>query len=89
MAKRNNKDLLQSYIFTTAKYDFSVYEKRILYRQIEIEQQLLEGKSVGKDVKIDTNLWGDKRYTIPLKWLLKDENDKNHTQIKKVFISLR
>lgn len=89
MAKRNNKDLLQSYIFTTAKYDFSVYEKRILYRQIEIEQQLLEGKSVGKDVKIDTNLWGDKRYTIPLKWLLKDENDKNYTQIEKAFRSLR
>jgi len=90
MAKRkDNKDLIHSYIFTTAKYDFSVYEKRILYRQIEIEQQLLEGKKISDGVKIDTNLWGDKRYTIPLKWLLKDENDKNYMQIAKAFKSLR
>jgi len=87
--KRNNKDLIQSYIFTTAKYDFSAYEKRIIYRQIEIEQALLEGKKIGKGVKIDTNLWGDKRYTIPLRWLLKDEKDKNYTQIAKAFKSLR
>jgi len=40
-------------------------------------------------VKIDTNLWGDKRYTIPLKLLLKDEEDKNYTQITKAFKSLR
>jgi len=87
--KKNNKDLIQSYIFTTAKYDFSVYEKRILYRQIEIEQALIEGKEIGKGIKIDTNLWGDKRYTIPLKWLLKDENDRNYTQITKAFKNLR
>jgi len=87
--KNNNKDLIQSYIFTTAKYDFSVYEKRILYRQIEIEQQLLEGQKISVGVKIDTNLWGDKRYTIPLKWLLKDEHDKNYTQIEKAFKRLR
>jgi len=87
--KRDNKDLIHSYIFTTAKYDFSVYEKRILYRQIEIEQQLLEGKKIGEGVKIDTNLWGDKRYTVPLRILLKDEQDKNYTQIEKAFRSLR
>lgn len=87
--KKNNKDLIQSYIFTTAKYDFSAYEKRIIYRQIEIEQALLEGQKIGDGVKIDTNLWGDKRYTIPLKWLLKDEKDKNYSQISKAFKSLR
>jgi len=32
MAIINNKDLIQSYIITTAKYDFSVPEKRIIYR---------------------------------------------------------
>lgn len=87
--KKDNKDLIHSYIFTTAKYDFSAYEKRILYRQIEIEQQLLEGEKISEGVKIDTNLWGDKRYTIPLKLLLKDEDDKNYAQIEKAFKSLR
>lgn len=89
MEDDKNKDLIQSYIFTTAKYDFSVFEKRILYRQIEIEQQLLEGKKIGQGVKIDTNLWGNKRYTIPLQMLLKDDTDKNYKQITKAFRSLR
>lgn len=86
--KKDNKDLIQSYIFTTAKYDFSIYEKRIIYRQIEIEQQLLEGQKIGQGMKMDLNLWGNKRYTIPLKLLLKDENDKNYRQIKLAFDSL-
>ena len=28
-------NVLQSYILTTARYDFNVYEKRILYRIVE------------------------------------------------------
>ena len=32
LIKDGVKDQIQSYIMTTAKYDFSVYEKRILYR---------------------------------------------------------
>ena len=27
-----NKNVIQSYMLTAARYDFSVYEKRILYR---------------------------------------------------------
>lgn len=38
MAVIKNKDVLQSYIVTTARYDFSVYEKRILYRIVEVLQ---------------------------------------------------
>ena len=46
--KINNKEVLQSYILTTAKYDYSVYEKRILYRIIEQLQSLIEGKELNK-----------------------------------------
>lgn len=88
MAVIKNKEVLQSYIITAAKYDFSIYEKRILYRQIEIEQELLQGKKIRKGVIIETNLWKDKKYTIPVKWLLKDEEDKNHYQIRKAFKAL-
>jgi len=60
-----------------------------LYRQIEeIEQQLLEGHKIGKGIKIDTNLWGNKRYTIPLKLLLSNSSDKNYKQIDIAFKSL-
>ena len=88
MAVIKNKEVLQSYIITAAKYDFSIYEKRILYRQIEIEQELLQGQKIRKDVAVETNLWKDKKYTIPVKMLLKDEDDKNHYQIRKAFKAL-
>lgn len=42
----NNKDVIQSYIMTTAKYDFSADEKRILLRLVETWQYLLEGKEL-------------------------------------------
>ena len=44
--KINNKELIQSYILTTAKYDYSVYEKRILYRIVE---QLGVSRRFGKN----------------------------------------
>lgn len=89
MAKADNKLMFQSYIFTTAKYDFSIYEKRILYRQIEIEQALLNNEALKDCIKIDTNLWGDKKYTIPISMLLSGKEDKNHYQIKKAFKDLK
>ena len=38
-----NKELIQSYIFTAAKYDFTAYEKRIMYRLVECAQKEIEG----------------------------------------------
>lgn len=88
MALVNSKEVLQSYIITSAKYDFSIYEKRILYRQIEIEQELLLGQKIRPGVKIETNLWNDKKYTMPIQMFLNGEEDKNHARIKKAFNSL-
>ena len=42
----NNKDLIQSYILTTARYEYTVYGKRILYRLVEMAQSDLEGKKL-------------------------------------------
>ena len=44
-SKIDKKELIQSYIITTAKYDFNVYEKRIVYRIVELLQEMLEGKT--------------------------------------------
>ena len=52
----NNKDIIQSYIMTTAKYDFSADEKRILLRLVETWQHLLEGKELNG--KIERDLFG-------------------------------
>ena len=89
--KINNKEVLQSYILTTAKYDYSVYEKRILYRIIEQLQSLLESKTLNKGYSLkeykhsDINLF---EFTFPFSAFKKNDDDKNHTQIKKALLSL-
>lgn len=71
--------MFQSYLFSASKYNFNVYEKRILYRMIDFEQRMINQDALDKSVKIDVNLWGDKEYTIPMTMLLsadEDDNDK-------------
>lgn len=88
MAKVNNKDVLQSYIMTTAKYDFSVYEKRILYRIIETLQGNIDGLKLNAKHSIRIDLFGDAVLVMPISSFLKDEEDKNYTQVKKAFTDL-
>jgi len=88
MAKVSNKDVLQSYIITTAKYGFSVYEKRILYRIIETLQGNIEGLKLNSKHSLKIDLFGDAVLTMPISAFLKDEEDKNHTQVKKAFTDL-
>lgn len=83
MAKVNNKDVFQSYIMTTAKYDFSVYEKRILYRIIETLQENIDGLKLNAKHSVRIDLFGDAVLVMPISSFLKDEEDKNYTQVKK------
>ena len=34
----SSRQVVQSYIFTTALYDFNVYEKRVLYNLVKLAQ---------------------------------------------------
>lgn len=86
--KISSKELIQSYIVTTAKYDFSVYEKRILYRIIEKIQFELEGESLKGQI-IPQNLFGDRQMSIPVNQFLNGENDKNYARVKKALTDLR
>ncbi len=87
--KTINKEVIQSYIMTTAKYDFSVYEKRILYRIIETTQKLLNGKKLNKGYSIEKTLFDDRLVSIPISAILNGEEDKNHYQVRKALTSLR
>ena len=89
MAKTKNKDIIQSYIITTAKYDFSVYEKRILYRIVEMNQELLEGKTLDASFKVSEDLFGDREYIMPVSAFLKENDTTNYKEVKKAFLSLR
>jgi plasmid replication initiation protein len=42
---------------------------------IEFEQRMISQQALDKAVKIDTNLWGDKKYTIPMSLLLSSDED--------------
>lgn len=86
--KLNNMDLIQSYILTAAKYDYSVYEKRILYRILETLQKLTGGKKLDQKHHVDLTLFKDYVITMPVKDFLKDENDENYARAKQALLSL-
>lgn len=90
MAIINNKDVLQSYILTAAKYDYSVHEKRILYRLVELAQSEIEGLSfcAGDCKKIQHDLFGYVDIEMPVSSILVNEKDKNHTVAKRALESL-
>lgn len=87
--KISNKDVIQSYILTTAKYDFNVYEKRVMYRLVEIAQADLEGKKLLPGYRIDKTLFEDRIVTLPIKAFLNGEKDKNHKLVKEALTELR
>lgn len=84
----NNKQVFQSYVLTTAKYDFSPYEKRIMYRLIELAQKEIEGIKLKDNLRkiIPTNF--GREITMPVSDILKDEQDKHYTIAKAAFRSL-
>lgn len=96
-------ELIQSYIMTTSRYDFSVYEKRVLYRIIQMFQEVMSGKEVSKkydmnelvlstknnvSYNITKTLFGDAIIKMPLNLFCIDSHDKNHRRIKNAFKSL-
>ena len=86
--KISNKDVIQSYLFTTARYNFDVYEKRILYRLVELCQPQLEGQGLNDKLSINHDLWGNRDVKVPISMLLNKERDTNHFRIKKALRSL-
>lgn len=86
--KNVDKNLIQSYILTTAKYDYTAYEKRILYRVIELMQELTEGRKLNQKYSVQTNIFGDVDVQMPVSAFLKDENDQNYGIAKKSLKSL-
>jgi plasmid replication initiation protein len=83
-----NKKLIQDYVLTSAKFDFSTYEKRILYRIIEFTQEDLEEKKLEDSEMIQTNTFGDRVLKMSLSDFKKHQCDNNYIEIKKALTSL-
>lgn len=83
-----NKNILQSYIFTAAKYDFTAYEKRIMYRLVECAQKEIEGIKIKDNMHKIQPVQLGREITLPTSSILRDEKDENYTIAKKAFLSL-
>jgi hypothetical protein len=84
-----NKDLIQSYIITASRYDYSVPEKRILYRIVEMLQGYTQGKVLNNKYSITKNIFDDVDIIMPVSAFLKNEDSTNHAEVKKAMKSLQ
>jgi hypothetical protein len=79
---------MQSYIVTTARYDFSVYEKRIFYRIVEMMQTVLTGQKLNQKCRIDKQLFDLYEVEMPVSAVLINDEDTNHARIKEALLSM-
>lgn len=62
--EQDSRDIVQSYMITTARYKFSPTEKRIMYRIIEAGQDLIEGRQLRGHISVQRNLLNDKEVSM-------------------------
>lgn len=83
------RQVVQSYIATTAMYDFNVYEKRVMYNLVRLAQSQIEGVVLTDNLhKICHDMKGYVHVTLPLSDFLADDEDKNHRRVKDALKSL-
>ena len=83
-----SKALIQIYLVTTARYNFDVYQKRLLYRIAELLQPYFEGQKLDTGYSINANVFDDLTIKMPLSSILNSEQDKNHALAKKSLANL-
>lgn len=67
----SKREVIQSFLITSARYKFSLYEKRVLSRIITELQPMLEGKHLNG--KVERSLFGDIKVEMPLSYLRGDD----------------
>jgi len=82
----NDKKIIQSRVLTQAKYNFTIDEKRIIYRIMEAAQNSLKGTHLHG--KLDINLLGDAELTFGLSEFIPEGVERNNAEIKKALFSL-
>jgi len=86
--RNDNIEIIQSYIVTTARYEFNVYEKRILYRIVEMIQFLLKDMKLNQRYRIDKTLFELYDVEMPISALLNGEEDKHYERTKAALVSM-
>lgn len=84
-----SREVVQSYIATTAMYDFNVYEKRVLYNLVKLAQSQIEGVRLAENLyRIDHEYAEFVRIELPISDFLPDAEDKHHARVKEALQSL-
>lgn len=89
-----NQYQIQSYVLTTAKYDFSPYEKRLLYLLVQLAREYYQEETselkFPRDCKKLISVKGRDlvEITIPLASMLAHDGDKNYSCVKKALKNL-
>jgi len=90
MSNKRNKDIIQSYLLTVARYDANIYAKRILTHIVNANQDYIQGEKLGGVViNIEEDLFKDRDYTFNLKNILLGDDDKNYKRVIEAFHSLQ
>jgi plasmid replication initiation protein len=91
MVNKDNKDIIQSYILTVAKYQSNVYIKRILTHIVNANQDYIEGQKISGSVviNIEEDLFKEREYILDIKNILQGENDENYSRVIRAFHSLQ
>ena len=84
-----NKNVIQSYLLTVARYDANIYAKRILLHIVKANQDYLQGEKLSGVINIDEDLFKDREYSFDIKSILGDDEDNNYDRIIKAFHSLQ
>lgn len=83
-----NKDLLESYMLTTASYDYNIYEKRLLVKITDLLQSTLKDfkkENYSKKNQIQKDLFNDYQITINTNDI---DPNRNTKRVKEALISL-
>lgn len=84
-----SREVVQSYIATTAMYDFNVYEKRVLYNLVRLAQSQIEGVRLADNLyRIEHQYSELIKVELPISDFLLGSADKHHARIKEALLSL-
>ena len=84
-----DKEVIQSYIWSTARYDMNITEKRIMYKIIEALQNYVNHDDIKNGVKIESDIFSNKIFSIPIKEIFVFEENTNYSYIIETLRKLR
>jgi len=82
------QEKIQGYLLTSVKFDFSIYEKRILRQLVEAARADTKSIEFNKPHTVERSTLGNRVFKISLSDFKKHKDDNNYAQIRKALLSL-